>query len=87
MSFFTSESGHIQGAQLTHENLTAGVAAVRALVPVSQSLSPLDTLVSAYPLGSAFGRAIAYTAIFEGCSFATVDSSKLFRFDDGEPWF
>ncbi len=73
----------MQGAQLTHENITAGVAATRALLPASHALSPLDTIVSAHSLSTAFGRAIAYTAIFEGTSFATLQSAKLFTFNDG----
>ncbi|KAJ7285654.1 acetyl-CoA synthetase [Mycena rebaudengoi] len=85
VSFFASESGQIQGAQLTHENLTAGVAAVRALLPLSHALTPLDTLVSAHSLGTAYGRAIAYTALFEGTSFATLESSKLFHPDEYTP--
>ncbi|KAJ7489896.1 hypothetical protein B0H11DRAFT_2010871 [Mycena galericulata] len=85
VSFFASESGHIQGAQLTHENLTAGVAAVRALLPLSHSFSQVDTIVSAHSLGTAYGRAIAYTALFEGTSFATLESSKLFHSDDYTP--
>ncbi|KAJ7219090.1 acetyl-CoA synthetase [Mycena pura] len=84
VSFF-SESGHIQGAQLTHENLTAGVAAVRALLPLSHAFSQLDTIVSAHYMGTAYGRAIAYTALFEGTSFATLESSKLFHADDYTP--
>lgn len=85
VSFFSSETGHIQGVQLTHENITAGVAAIRSLVPLAQAISPVDTIVSAYSLSSAFGRAIAYTAIFEGCSFATFDSSRLLRAEDVKP--
>ncbi|KAJ7632430.1 acetyl-CoA synthetase [Roridomyces roridus] len=85
VSFFASDSGHIQGAQLTHENLTAGVAAVRALLPLSHSFSQVDTIVSAHSLGTAYGRAIAYTALFEGTSFATLESSKLFHADDYTP--
>ncbi|KAJ7470569.1 hypothetical protein FB451DRAFT_1254140 [Mycena latifolia] len=85
VSFFASESGHIQGAQLTHENLTAGVAAVRALLPLTHALSQLDTVVSAHSMGTAYGRAIAYTALFEGTSFATLESSKLFRSDEYTP--
>ncbi|KAJ7090065.1 hypothetical protein C8R43DRAFT_1050539 [Mycena crocata] len=85
VSFFASESGHIQGAQLTHENLTAGVAAVRALLPLSHAFSQLDTVVSAHSMGTAFGRAIAYTALFEGTSFATLESSKLFHADEYTP--
>lgn len=83
VSFFESETGHLQGAQLTHENLTAGVAATRALLPLSSAISPLDTIVSAHNLSTAYGRAIAYTAIFEGTSFATLDSTRLFRLDEG----
>ncbi|KAJ6623441.1 hypothetical protein B0H10DRAFT_2009737 [Mycena sp. CBHHK59/15] len=73
VSFFASESGHIQ------------VAAVRALLPLSHAPSPLDTVVSAHTLGTAYGRAIAYTALFEGTSFATLDSSKLFHPDESTP--
>jgi acyl-CoA synthetase (AMP-forming)/AMP-acid ligase II len=79
VSFFSSESGHLQGAQLTHENITAGVAAVRALFPLSHAFSQLDTIVSAHSMGTAYGRAIAYTAIYEGASFASLESSKLFH--------
>ncbi|KAG5354182.1 Long-chain-fatty-acid--CoA ligase 1 [Termitomyces sp. J132] len=79
VSYFENGSGHVQAVHLTHENITAGAAAIRALFPLSHSLSPLDTLVSAYPLSTAFGRAIAYTAIFEGTSFATLESSKLYH--------
>ncbi|KAK7029740.1 acetyl-CoA synthetase [Favolaschia claudopus] len=85
VSFFSSESGHIQGAQLTHENITAGVAAVRALLPLSHAFSQLDTVVSAHTLSSAYGRAIAYTAIYEGTSFATLESSKLFHENEYTP--
>ncbi|KAF7338450.1 Acetyl-CoA synthetase [Mycena venus] len=85
VSFFSSESGHIQGAQLTHENITAGVAAVRALLPLSHAFSQLDTIVSAHSMGTAYGRAIAYTAIYEGTSFATLESSKLFHANEYTP--
>ncbi|KAG6891047.1 hypothetical protein C0992_010709 [Termitomyces sp. T32_za158] len=79
VSHFETATGHVQAVQLTHENVTAGVAATRALFPLSHSLAPLDTLVSAHPLSTAFGRAVAYTAIFEGTSFATLASSKLYH--------
>ncbi|KAF7322810.1 Acetyl-CoA synthetase [Mycena chlorophos] len=82
VSFFSTESGQIQGAQLTHENITAGVAAVRALLPLSHAFSQLDTVVSAHSLSTAYGRAVAYTALYEGTSFATLNSSKLFYEDD-----
>ncbi|GLB35348.1 putative AMP-binding enzyme [Lyophyllum shimeji] len=79
VSFFETETGHVQGAQMTHENMTAGVAAIRALFPLTLALSPLDTLVSAHSLSTAYGRAVAYTAIFEGAGFATMASSKLYH--------
>ncbi|KAF5391337.1 hypothetical protein D9757_002044 [Collybiopsis confluens] len=82
VSYFSDSNGQIQGTQLTHQNLTSGVAGVHSLFPVSALLSSLDTIVSSHSLGSAYGRAIAYTAIFEGASFATCESSKLFRSDD-----
>ncbi|KAF9533356.1 hypothetical protein CPB83DRAFT_845124 [Crepidotus variabilis] len=78
-SFYKNSSGQIQGAQFTHENFTAGVAAIRALFPAAMALSPLDTITSAYSLSTAYGRAIAYTAIHDGTSFATVQSSELFH--------
>jgi len=82
VSYFTDINGQIQGTQLTHQNVTSGVAAVHSLFPVSALLSSLDTILSSHSLGSAYGRAIAYTAIFEGTSFATCNSSKLFRTDE-----
>ena len=84
VSFYESESGHIHGAQLTHENITAGVVAVRALLPVSNPLSPLDTITSAHSMSTAYGRAIAYTAIYENTSFASIPTSELFHPDESE---
>ncbi|KAI0374715.1 acetyl-CoA synthetase-like protein [Pilatotrama ljubarskyi] len=84
VSFFETPSGDLEGVQLTHQNLTAGVAATRALMPPSGLMTPLDTILSAYPLSSPYGRAIAYTAIFEGTGFATVDSTKLIQ-PEGAP--
>jgi hypothetical protein len=79
ISFFKNPGGKLQAARLTHENITAGVAATRVLLPLSSSISHLDTIVSAHSLSTAYGRAIAYTALFEGCSFATTGSSRLVR--------
>ncbi|KDQ33577.1 hypothetical protein PLEOSDRAFT_1091549 [Pleurotus ostreatus PC15] len=81
-SFFATKDGQVHGAELTHENFTAGVAAVRALLPLSNTISPLDTIVSSHSLSTAYGRAIAYTAIYEGTSFATLDSSKIYVEED-----
>ncbi|KZT03502.1 acetyl-CoA synthetase-like protein [Laetiporus sulphureus 93-53] len=78
VSFFSSPSGELAGTQLTHENLTAGVAAVCNLLPMSTAMTPLDTVVSAFPMSTPYGRAVAYTAINEGTSFATLNSSKVF---------
>ena len=83
VSFF-SETGRLQGAHLTHANFTAGVAATRALLPLTNGISALDTIVSAHSLSSAYGRAIAYTALFEGSSFATLESTNLFHMKESE---
>lgn len=84
VSFFTSEAGRLQGAHLTHANVTAGVTAIRALLPQSNAISSLDTIISAHSLGTSFGRAVAYTAIFEGSSFCTLNSTKLFTIEEGK---
>lgn len=77
VSFFLTPSGDLQGTQLTHENLTAGVAGTRALLPLSSAMSPLDTIVSAFSLNTSYGRVIAYTAVYEGTNFATTMSTRL----------
>ncbi|KZV71784.1 acetyl-CoA synthetase-like protein [Peniophora sp. CONT] len=82
VSFYQGEDGQVHGAQLTHQNLTAGVTAVRALVPPSSPLTGLDTIVSAHSLSTAYGRSIAYTAVLEGCSFGTLTTSRIFKTDD-----
>ncbi|KAI0060819.1 acetyl-CoA synthetase-like protein [Artomyces pyxidatus] len=83
VSFYEDTSGQLQAAQLSHQNITAGVTAVRALLPLSNPMSALDTIVSAHSLSTAFGRTVAYTALYEGTSFATLQSTQLFKVDDG----
>ena len=77
VSYFEMAAGQLQGVQLTHENITAGVAAIRALLPIANTISSLDTIISAHSLGTPFGRAIAYTALYEGASFVTLESASL----------
>ncbi|KAF8163006.1 hypothetical protein B0H34DRAFT_650803 [Crassisporium funariophilum] len=84
VSFYETPSGQIHGAQLTHENMTAGVAAVRAILPLSHAFSPLDTIISAHSMSTAYGRAVAYTAIHEGTSFASIPSSTLYHEDESK---
>jgi len=79
VSFFATPSGELRGAALTHENITAGVASTRALLPFAGAISSLDTIVSAHSLSTAFGLAVAYTAIYEGTNFATLKSTALFH--------
>lgn len=81
VSFSKSASGSLEGVQFTHENFTAAVAAVRTLFPPSNGLSSLDTIVSAHSLSTPFGRSIAYTALYESTSFATLSSTKLFHME------
>jgi len=85
MSFYRDTNNEVRAAHLTHQNITAGVTAVRALLPASASLSALDTITSAHSLSTAFGRAVAYTALYDGTSFATLKSSKLFQSDPVGP--
>ena len=62
--------------------MTAGVTAVRAVLPSSHAFSPLDTIISAHSMNTAYGRAIAYTAIYEGTSFASLPGSELYHADE-----
>lgn len=64
--------------QFTHANFTSGITAIRALFPPSVALSTLDTIVSGHSLSTPFGRAVAYTALYECASFATLDSTKIY---------
>ena len=74
----TPSGADFQAAEFTQQNLTAGVATTRSLLPVSSPLTPLDTIVSAFSLSTPYGRTIAYTAVYEGTSFATLNSARMF---------
>jgi len=50
------------------QNLTAGPTSIRQFFTLTTPLGPNSTIYSAFPLASPFGRAIAYTALFEGKS-------------------
>jgi long-chain acyl-CoA synthetase len=69
----------MQCVQLSHENFTSGVTAIKALFPAAVNISTLDTIVSSHSLSTPYGRAIAYAALFEGASFATLPSTGIFR--------
>lgn len=84
VSFFESPSGKMRCVQLSHENFTSGVTAIKALFPAAINLSTLDTIVSSHSLSTPYGRAIAYAALFEGASFATLPSTGVFH-DSGAP--
>ncbi|KAF8320094.1 acetyl-CoA synthetase-like protein [Clavulina sp. PMI_390] len=78
-SFYDEVDGVPVGVRLTHENLTAGPTSIRSFFTLTTPLAPSSTILSAFPLASAFGRAIAYTAVFEGCNFATLDSTSIVK--------
>jgi long-chain acyl-CoA synthetase len=84
VSFFETPSGEMRCVQLSHENFTSGVTAIKALFPAAITLSTLDTIVSSHSLSTPYGRAIAYAALFEGASFATLPSTGTFH-DGGSP--
>lgn len=83
MSFYRDADDQVRAVHLTHQNITAGVTAIRALLPLNVPLSALDTIISAHSLSTAFGRTIAYTALYDGTSFATLESSKILKLDTG----
>ncbi|KZT59819.1 acetyl-CoA synthetase-like protein [Calocera cornea HHB12733] len=67
------------GAEITHQNLTAGVTAVMNLFASGKSITATDTIISAFSLASPFGRAVAYAAVYNGAAFATVPSTALYK--------
>lgn len=85
VSFFPGENGQPHATQLTHENLTAGIAATESLLPATNGVTSLDTIISSHTLSSAYGRCIAYTAIYKGSSFATLENTRIFDRVHGEP--
>jgi len=75
---FHSVSGGVpQGTKLTHENVVAGVTATRVLPPLNDLLTPADMVYSAYSPSTALGRAILYSALYEGAHFSTTQSTIL----------
>jgi long-chain acyl-CoA synthetase len=62
--------------------MTAGVAATRALLPQTHALSPLDTIVTAHSVSTAYGRSIAYVALYEGASLASLASTKIYNIEE-----
>ncbi|THH08197.1 hypothetical protein EW145_g2865 [Phellinidium pouzarii] len=81
VSCYPGPNDELKATQLTHQNLTAGVAATRALFPLSGAIAPSDSIVSSHSLSTPFGRAVAYTALYEGCHFSTSDSTAVFAKD------
>lgn len=71
-----------RAVEFTQQNLTSGIAAIRSLLPVSSPFTPLDTVVSAFSLSTPYGRTIAYAAVYEGTSLATLDSTRIFTGDE-----
>jgi long-chain acyl-CoA synthetase len=84
LTFSETSSGDLQGVRFTHSHFTSGVTAIRALFPPSIALSTLDTIVSGHSLSTPFGRAVAYTALYEGACFATCDSTRTYYNPDIE---
>lgn len=78
VAFLETSTGEMRGVRFTHENMTSAVAAIRALPPTSIGLSNLDTIVSCHSLSTPYGRGIAYTALYENASFATLDSTRMY---------
>ncbi|KAH8117503.1 hypothetical protein DFH11DRAFT_1700279 [Phellopilus nigrolimitatus] len=82
VSYYPGPNNELRATQLTHQNLTAGVAATRGLFPLSGPISPSDSIASSHSLSTPLGRSIAYTAVYEGAHFTTSDSTVVFATDD-----
>lgn len=54
------------------------------LFPLNGAITPSDRIVSSHSLVTPFGRTIAYTALYEGASFAIAGSNLLFEADEGQ---
>ncbi|KAG8906712.1 NAD-dependent malic enzyme, mitochondrial [Tulasnella sp. 403] len=77
---FTEVDDHQpHGVQLTHLNLTAGVAVTQHIFPRGKPFAPRDSIVSCHSLTTPFGRSVAYTALLRGCSFTTLPSTSIFH--------
>ena len=63
--------------------MTAGVAATRALFPLNGAITSSDSIISSHTLSSPFGRAIAYTALYEGAHFCTTETTAVFKKREG----
>ncbi|EJU05730.1 acetyl-CoA synthetase [Dacryopinax primogenitus] len=77
--YTTGPDGRPIGAEITHQNLTAGVASVMNLFASGKTLSAADTVVSAFSFAHPFGRAVAYASIYNGSAFGTVPSTALHK--------
>lgn len=64
--------------------MTAGVAATRNVLPMDTSIKSSDSILSSFTLAEPYGKAVAYTAILEGASFATTRSTARFPEDYGK---
>ncbi|GJJ12182.1 hypothetical protein Clacol_006423 [Clathrus columnatus] len=56
---YETSKGELQGTQLTHVNVTAGVTSARLFFPANDAMTPTDTLLSIFQLSTPFGRALA----------------------------
>ncbi|KAG8886179.1 hypothetical protein FRB97_007217 [Tulasnella sp. 331] len=79
VTFTGLENGQPQGVQLTHINVTAAVACLQHIFPMSKSFSSEDMILSSHSLSTPFGRSMAYTALLKGCNFATLPSTSLLK--------
>ncbi|KAG8970346.1 hypothetical protein FRC03_009619 [Tulasnella sp. 419] len=79
VSFTGVANDHPIGTQLTHMNITAGVAALQHIFPMAKAFTQEDHILSSHSLSTAFGRSLLYTALLRGSSFSTVASTKIFE--------
>lgn len=64
--------------------MTAAVTSTRLVLPLENAISATDSIVSVHSLSTPFGRALAYTALYECTNFTTTKSTELFKADNGK---
>lgn len=57
------------------KNVVAGVTATRFLPPLNELFKPEDSIYSSFAPTTAFGRAVLYTALYEGINITHFPSS------------
>ncbi|KDQ12388.1 hypothetical protein BOTBODRAFT_176607 [Botryobasidium botryosum FD-172 SS1] len=78
-SYYDIKGETLIGVDLTHQNFTAGPTVIRHMLSIAAPFSPSSRILSAHSLSTPFGRALAYTALYEGSGIAALESTKIVK--------